>query len=588
MSAASELHGKTWDETTQKYFQKILIQKRLYGFGNPQFYNGLPREITNLLDDTDVEIPMQTVDKILSIKKYRDFAMRGRQSMNPLTKFGFIRITSDTKLVTLTDTGRDLLKADASEIGSILLRSFLKWQLPNFTNEKSLNNNEYSGVPFVLALKLIARVNELEKSRGNKAVGLQKREFALFATTLTRYMDIDMYAKNILNLRDLQSGHSKKERKAIRNSYKLKFAKKYLKTTNPTKIDKFLKNLNDYGDNAIRYFRLTNFIRIRGGGFYVDIEPSRLIEIDSLFRAKWYKPKKFNSKNAYLDYLCANNEPSYPWETKEELLRIANKIQHDIKKLTRTDSYQLTTETLGGLPIEGLKATIEDLREKRNRLRNESDHNKAQSVSYITKCIEQFDGIYSSDEKNRALMLEYLSAMGLHAFNNAISIKPNYPVGDDNEPTSTAPGGVADIECIYDSFCLVCEVTMLKNRSQWFNEGQPVMRHLRDFELLHDNSYCLFIAPSIHADTAETFYVANTFGYRGKVQKIAPITIVQFIDMLRTLKKIRENGKAFHSYDIKSLLDRIVNESTSVDDSIEWIENISQIVTKWRDAITKG
>ena len=182
-------------------------------------------------------------------------------------------------------------------------------------------------------------------------------------------------------------------------------------------------------------------------------------------------------------------------------------------------------------------------------------------------------------------MLEHLSTMGLHAFNDAISVKPNYPIGDDNEPTSTAPGGVPDIECVYNDFGMVCEVTMLKNRSQWFNEGQPVMRHLRDFESVHENSYCLFIAPSIHTDTAETFYIANNFGYKGQKQKIAPITIAQFVGMLETLRIMRENNKSFKNSDMRALLDEIVDNSSTENDSEQWIGNIQRIVVDWQNSL---
>ena len=585
LSAAAELCGRPWNKDTQKEYQKLLIQKRLYGFDSVQFYNGLPAEITSLIDDTDAEIPMETIDEILRIKNYADFDMRGRQSMNPLTKFGFIRIDDDTKNINLTDSGRELLDTDDNEIGKVLLRSFLKWQIPNPASRDYPKEDGYSGIPFVLALKLIARVNELEESRGNNGVGLQKREFALFATTLTNYNDIDSYASMVIELRDLQSGHDKQERKTIRDNYRLNFARDYLDTNDSSTIDKFLKNLNDYGDNAIRYFRLTNYIRIRGGGFYVDIEPSRSTEINALFESEWYKPKDFADKNTYLDYLCSDTEPRYPWETEEKLREIANTIQEDVVKLAREENEEVALDSFESYSAEDLKKTIEDLRKRRNDLRNKNDHDKAQPAEYIAECIEQFDGIYSNDEKSRALMLEHLSTMGLHAFNDAIFVKPNYPIGDDNEPTSTAPGGVPDIECVYDSFGMVCEVTMLKNRSQWFNEGQPVMRHLRDFEESHNNSYCLFIAPSIHTDTAETFYMANNFGYKGQKQKIAPITITQFVDMLRTLKQMREDNKAFHNSDMRELLDKIVEKSTSGNNSEEWMASIPQIVVDWQNSI---
>lgn len=585
LKAAAELCGRPWNKDTQKEYQKLLIQKRLYGFDSVQFYNGLPAEITSLIDDTDAEIPMETIDEILRIKNYADFDMRGRQSMNPLTKFGFIRIDDDTKIISLTDSGRELLDTDDNEIGKVLLRSFLKWQIPNPASRDYPEEDGYSGIPFVLALRLISRVNELEEARGNNGVGLQKREFALFATTLTNYAEIDSYANMIIELRDLQNGHDKQERKTIRDNYRLRFARDYLNTTDSSTINKFLKNLNDYGDNVIRYFRLTNFIRIRGGGFYVDIEPSRSIEINALFESEWYKPKEFADKNTYPNYLCSNTEPQYPWETEEKLREIANAIQEDVIKLAREENEEVVPDSFESSSAEDLKKAIEDLRKRRNDLRNKNDHDKAQPAKYIAKCIEQFDGIYSNDEKSRALMLEHLSTMGLHAFNDAISVKPNYPIGDDNEPTSTAPGGVPDIECVYSSFGMVCEVTMLKNRSQWFNEGQPVMRHLRDFEASHDNSYCLFIAPSIHTDTAETFYMANNFGYKGQKQKIAPITISQFVGMLQTLKQMREGNKAFHNSDMRELLDKIVEKSTSGNDSEEWVASIPQIVADWQNSI---
>ena len=283
LKVAAELCGRPWNRDTQKEYQKLLIQKRLYGFDSVQFYNGLPAEIASLIDDTDAEIPMETIDEILRIKNYANFDMRGRQSMNPLTKFGFIRIDDDTKIINLTDSGRELLDTDDNEVGKVLLRSFLKWQIPNPASRDYPEEDGYSGIPFVLALRLISRVNELEEARGNNGVGLQKREFALFATTLTNYTDIEPYANMVIELRDLQNGHDKQERKTIRDNYRLRFARYYLNTTGSSTINKFLKNLNDYGDNAIRYFRLTNFIRIRGGGFYVDIEPSRLTEINALW-----------------------------------------------------------------------------------------------------------------------------------------------------------------------------------------------------------------------------------------------------------------------------------------------------------------
>ena len=121
-----------------------------------------------------------------------------------------------------------------------------------------------------------------------------------------------------------------------------------------------------------------------------------------------------------------------------------------------------------------------------------------------------------------------------------MKIAPNYPIGDDYEPTFTAPANKPDIECYYSSFNSICEVTMLVSRDQWFNEGQPVMRHLRDFE---DNStsninFALFIAPTLHRDTLNTFWMASKYEYEGNKQKIIPLTINNLVEILTVILEL--------------------------------------------------
>ena len=117
-------------------------------------------------------------------------------------------------------------------------------------------------------------------------------------------------------------------------------------------------------------------------------------------------------------------------------------------------------------------------------------------------------------------------------------------MGDDNEPTFTAPANTPDIECFYETHNAICEVTMLTGRDQWYNEGQPVMRHLRDFENKDTSktSYCLFIAPKLHRDTVNTFWTSIKYEYEGRAQKIVPLSIGQFVQLLKALIAIKEQG----------------------------------------------
>jgi hypothetical protein len=130
---------------------------------------------------------------------------------------------------------------------------------------------------------------------------------------------------------------------------------------------------------------------------------------------------------------------------------------------------------------------------------------------------------------------------------------------------------------------------MLSNRAQWFNEGQPVMRHLRDFETTHNDktSYCLFVAPKLHRDTINTFWVSVKYEYEGQPQKIVPITITEFIEILSFLLDAKQHNAGFHFTQIKlrALFDSIITETTHVSNAVDWIAKIPVIIKLWGKTI---
>jgi len=246
--ALKSLENQPWDNANQENYQKLLIKNRLYGFGSAQFYNGLTPNIINLINDTDSEIDNNTIDEIIRLKNYTDFAMRGRQSINPLTKFGFVVIGGGK--IKITELGNKLI-ASEKDAGDVFLKSFIKWQIPNPASNDFPDNGDYGVVPFVATLRLINDVNKIEVERGNKPVGISKREFSLFIPSLVQYPEIESYAKKLVELRDLQKGKTKQERKEIRDNYREQFAINFLGTSDRSEVGKLLKNLQDYGDNAI-------------------------------------------------------------------------------------------------------------------------------------------------------------------------------------------------------------------------------------------------------------------------------------------------------------------------------------------------
>lgn len=577
LSVLKSIEGEKWDLSSQEKFQILLIKNRFYGFKNKQFYNGLSSEQIELIDNPAKDISFQKAVEIFGAKNYEDPAMRGRQSINPLKKFGFVIIKDDK--ISFTDLGNYFLNPN-SDLGETFFRGFIKWQIPNPDSDDYKYDDGYDIKPFIGTLHLINLVNQKTINTGGKSKGISRQEFALFATTLVNFRDIEKYANEIVNLREKLINKSKQEQKIIFGAFQIKFINKYLNIGDTTKI---IKNIKDYSDNAIRYFRLTRFIFIRGNGFYIDLEPRRKVEIENLLEFDSGKSSSFKTKEAYIKYMADIKEPKLPWETKKNFTEIVKGLVVEIKNIEE----KLKTQAEAVPDYESfndgeLKKYIQQLREYRRNLQEQENHINSQNIQAINGYINSLENIHDANDKPTAL--EKYSSLALHALNDALKIQPNYPVGDDNEPTFTAPAGKPDIECFYETFNAICEVTMLSTRDQWYNEGQPVMRHLRDFEIKNADkpTYCLFVAPSLHRDTLNTFWNSVKYEYEGKNQRIVPLTISNFIELLKTLIALKQKGKFFTHIDFNLLLDSVVESSTKADNVNDWVSNIPGIITSWQ------
>ncbi len=591
LKVLSMIENELWDNATQKKFQILLIQYKVYGQGNPQFYNNLSRQHKELMGSPE-ELTYEQAKEILEAKNYVGGGdMRGRQSFNPIKKMG-LAVVDPTGSIKVSSFGKYFLREDY-DLGEVFFRSFLKWQLPSPISNSYRKNEGFAIKPFIGTLHLINEVNKKWAKLGNNPTGIDKDEFSLFAPTLIDYRKIKKQVEKLTEYRiGLRSQKNDESKKKFRDKFREDFARAFLEINKSNEIVKLLNNLKDYGDNAIRYFRLTRYLHIRGNGFQVDLEPRRSIELDKLLSNDNAAPLTFRSADEYIEYLADIEQPVLPWETKSELKRIADALSRHVQsyvsdlKSKKIETPAFNLQEIEKLNAEQLKQYIEDLRVYRRKLQELETHFESQDISKIQEYIDAFKQIHQSSNK-QSIELEKLSTLGLNALNDALEIKPNYPVGDDNEPTFTAPANKPDIECFYEEFNSVCEVTMLTNRSQWYNEGQPVMRHVRDFENSYSDKavYCLFIAPRLHQDTVETFWMAVKYGYRGALQKLIPLSITQFIKLLESLLEIRKQGKRFSHDELLNLYEQILNLTKRVGHSGEWIEQIPETITAWKKSI---
>lgn len=574
------MEGEVWTNNNQKKFQVLLIQYKIYGFGESQFHNTLTDEQNSWLYSDSVSY--EQAEKILDSKNYVGGGdMRGRQSFNPLEKMGLAYLDENNK-IRITSFGNYFLQEDY-DLGEVFFRSFIKWQYPNPDANKYKKTDGYDIKPFVATLHLISKVNKICEERGMKVKGVSRIEFALFFVSLSNYKDIDDTAEELINFRKKFESVKDKEKQT-------KLIEKYFEE-NFSDYESW-HNAKEYSDNIIRYFRLTRYIYIRGNGWYIDIEPRRIVEINALLESDNASSLEFNSKDEYIQYIGNAELPILPWEKTSILQDVIKNLREELE-----NKYNELLEIGIHLPsfpkdisqnadISTLKHCISDLREYRRVLFEKETHFYSQSTESISNYVETLSSIFQISTR-RPVELERSITLGLNALNDAINIKPNYPVGDDNEPTYTAPANKPDIECFYENFNAICEVTLLTNRSQWYNEGQPVMRHIRDFENTYSekDTYCLFIAPKLHRDTINTFWVSVKYEYEGHKQKIVPISITQFIQLLEILKENKEKGVFLTHQKLRELYDSIIEVTNQVNNSEEWVNSIPMLIDTWRKSI---
>jgi transposase len=176
----------------------------------------------------------------------------------------------------------------------------------------------------------------------------------------------------------------------------------------------------------VRYLRLTRYIYIRGGGYYIDLEPRRMIETGALLEHDNASAIVFETAADYTRYISDYNAYTLPFETPLKLREIASKIIAENTELAHV--LNLPFEAIP-VPnnIDKLKAHITELRENRNYLQGLA---LKQNYQAIEKIDEAIDGLTSTLTKKTpigskpSVELEKWMNIALNILNDAIHIKP--------------------------------------------------------------------------------------------------------------------------------------------------------------------
>ena len=413
LRTASEIDGEVWNASTQSKFQILLVKNRQYlnDPENSQIYGRLNNEQCELLRNKAIPMTYERAEGIILAKNYEGCAdMRGRQSMSPLYKLGLVYIV-DGK-VHITDVGHKLINEEIS-FGDFMLDAMLKFQYPN-PYERGYQT--WNTKPFINALRLIKRVNELCETRNIPAKGITKIEFGIFVLSLKNYADIDRTAKKLL---DFRMKYNSFDTEVEQEQFRCEYAREYLSGfKNPD------KNTLEYADNMIRYMRLTKYICIRGkySHVYIDLEPRRLTEINSILDNDNGSAILY-SQDEWRSYMGTYGAYPLPFETIEKLKEILEITDQDINAIERKLGITATSSH-HCLTRDEYKREIEQRREYRTELQNleikQEYHSRVQKIDEAINALEDIrNHNKASLAKRFSIELEKWANVALNIINDS-------------------------------------------------------------------------------------------------------------------------------------------------------------------------
>ena len=581
VKVAARIDGRIWDNQTQEDFYVWAIALRVVTPEN----NNLSVDSTRLLEGDDEELDFDKARVIFDQKQYRDPPMRGRQQMAPLRANGLV--TTEGNMVQVTKLGKLILE-DKVALSELMLNFAFKFQVPQPDHKKYSSASGYNIKPFAGSLAFIAAVNHLWEEEGNRPVGLRWEEFCIFVPTLIDFNSIDSQAKFVVELRKKVSrGKDQIEKESIWKSNIYRYLESVLDDNENMDYDTLTATLYDYGDNTYRYFSQSQFFKLRGGGNYVDISEISAAQVNLLIKTREFEPIPMATQFDYEKYVGDLMSFTPPWALPEYSGVVKEQLKELLAERGIDFAYVSKMKTIYTVP--SVLREDSEIVSLRNALRGANIEElvlESSKPEFLEACAEDFERLANKLDVigglerrlNRPTQLEWMSYKAFLAINDLIQIKPNYPTDDEGFPIFTAGAGVPDLEIFYSDFNVACEVTMLQNRDQWVAEGQPVQRHLFDFSRKHSGREAIgiFIAPTLHRDTRNTFKQAFYGGYdEANSLKIVPFEFANWTKILRHLSIAKTSGRTLSQDGFRNYLDSMLPCHTRNESTDDWWNRIS-------------
>lgn len=472
----------------------------------------------------------------------------------------------------ITTAGNKLLEAESiAEIEDIYIRQFACHELPDGL-EKSFPEGKMK--PFILFLQVSKKLSELDRS------GLNKLETELF---LQKFRDHDenLYESivdDVVQFRNNISGLEPKERKEIVNQYLEDFY-------NDIDMSLNSRSVRDYADTTFRYFSLSGlFTKIRNT---LVIRPNKEDFVDELLETE----PLFNyhgDPERYFEYFYKNNYP-IPTDEKDFAIKEIIFLKNEIR-----DEESPLLEQADNISEDDDISEIQDLRFKLieyNKWEREEDfaieQQNPKQIKETLKYLRKLNGEAvedSPDIDDRPAFLEWAvwrSFLAINEINSPIHETRRFPIDYDFLPRNTAPGGGSDVIIEFDNYVLVVEVTLTTSHRQMAVESEPVRRHTVGYKEEHPDKdvYCLFVAPNVDNNVAETFRIGVWYKEdQEEFVNIVPFSLSNFISAIEVLL-----SEKYSNLEFKNLLDCcLVFRNVRAP---QWKSTISEEIDVWKKKV---
>lgn len=350
---------------------------------------------------------------------------------------------------------------DEETVHSVFLNSLAKFQTCT-PFRQNLNSN----VPLMLFLNV---TKILRQVLGDSFNGIFRKEISLFLCW--RDSNAEELAQYIINLRR-ENRFSYSDEFIYEKCLELFLDEETTDINQLTNYIKMSKLLSESTDEYIRKLRITGVVSLRGNGRFLDWNTFETDKINYLLD-NYTEFHTYTDERDYYNFISSIDECLFESEVLPDTT--------DLKKRVIS------------------------------RYAAEYDDNKIVSeLSVLTHRNARTD-----DEMLRFMdapvRLEFLIAVALVKYFDRIDVCPNYPVDDEGLPTSTARGGLADIECYQNNNSALIEVTLMTGAAnQTEHEMTSIEDHLINAAENNDRFvFAVFIAPVLRERAMRYMRFAN-------------------------------------------------------------------------------